>query len=139
MPGTTRDLISETVAIGGIPVRLVTPGRHPAALMKWEYWDRKSMEAIADADSSWLFSILQPVTEEDSSCWGKEQRAAIVVENKVDPPALRLVQALVPSCRGADSANHRRGNRGVAQRDPVSHGGDTGAPRRVVTACGISH
>ena len=50
-PGTTRDLVSETVAIGGIPVNWWTPpafarrSTKPRALVS-----RKSMEALADAD-----------------------------------------------------------------------------------------
>ncbi len=51
MPGTTRDLVSETVAIGGIPVRLVDTAGIRTALDEAESIGvRKSMEALADAD-----------------------------------------------------------------------------------------
>ena len=50
-PGTTRDLISETVAIGGIPVRLVDTAGIRTALDEAESIGvRKSMEALAEAD-----------------------------------------------------------------------------------------
>ena len=50
-PGTTRDLVSETVAIGGIPVRLLDTAGIRAALDEAESIGvRKSVEAIADAD-----------------------------------------------------------------------------------------
>src|SRR5947209_12683980 len=50
-PGTTRDLISETVALGGIPVRLVDTAGIRRALDEAESIGiRKSMEALADAD-----------------------------------------------------------------------------------------
>jgi tRNA modification GTPase len=50
-PGTTRDLVSETVSIGGIPVRMVDTAGIRAALDEAESIGvRKSVEAIADAD-----------------------------------------------------------------------------------------
>jgi tRNA modification GTPase len=50
-PGTTRDLVSETVSIGGIPVRLVDTAGIRTALDEAESIGiRKSMEALADAD-----------------------------------------------------------------------------------------
>ena len=50
-PGTTRDLVSETVAIGGIPVKLVdTAGIRHALDEAESIGIRKSMEALADAD-----------------------------------------------------------------------------------------
>ncbi len=50
-PGTTRDLVSETVAIGGIPVRLVdTAGMRTALDEAESIGVRKSMEALAEAD-----------------------------------------------------------------------------------------
>ena len=50
-PGTTRDLVSETVSIGGIPVRLVDTAGIRTALDEAESIGvRKSMEALAEAD-----------------------------------------------------------------------------------------
>ncbi len=50
-PGTTRDLVTETVAIGGIPVKLVDTAGIRRALDEAESIGiRKSMEALADSD-----------------------------------------------------------------------------------------
>ena len=50
-PGTTRDLVTETVSIGGIPVRLVdTAGIREALDEAESIGVRKTMEALADAD-----------------------------------------------------------------------------------------
>jgi tRNA modification GTPase len=50
-PGTTRDLVSETVSIGGIPVRLVdTAGIRTAVDEAESIGVRKSMEALAEAE-----------------------------------------------------------------------------------------
>ncbi len=50
-PGTTRDLVSETVAIGGIPVRLIdTAGIRTTSDEAESIGVRKTMEAMADAD-----------------------------------------------------------------------------------------
>ncbi len=50
-PGTTRDLVTETVAIGGIPVRLVdTAGIRATSDEAESIGVKKSYEAMADAD-----------------------------------------------------------------------------------------
>src|SRR5437868_1499521 len=66
-PGTTRDLVSETVSIGGIPVRLVdTAGIRQALDEAESIGIRKSMEALADADLVLVvLDASQPVLAED--------------------------------------------------------------------------
>jgi tRNA modification GTPase len=50
-PGTTRDLVTETVALGGIPVRLIdTAGIRHALDEAESIGVKKSWEAVADAD-----------------------------------------------------------------------------------------
>lgn len=86
-PGTTRDLVSETVAIGGIPVRLVDTAGIRRALDEAETIGiRKSMEALADADLVLVVvDSSQPVTTEDQDLLAQvAARPAIVVENKCD-------------------------------------------------------
>jgi len=86
-PGTTRDLVSETVAIGGIPVKLVdTAGIRQALDEAESIGIQKSMEALADADLVLVvMDASQPVTREDEELVAQAmQRAAIVVENKCD-------------------------------------------------------
>ena len=51
IPGTTRDLVSETAAIGGIPVKLVRHRRHPRSEELVESLGiERSYQAMADAD-----------------------------------------------------------------------------------------
>ena len=50
-PGTTRDLVSETVSLGGIPVKLVDTAGIRAAYDEAESIGiKKAYEALADAD-----------------------------------------------------------------------------------------
>jgi tRNA modification GTPase len=86
-PGTTRDLVSETVAIGGIPIKLVDTAGIRRALDEAESIGiQKSMEALADADLVLVVcDASQPLAEEDQRLLSQAQeRAAIVVENKCD-------------------------------------------------------
>jgi tRNA modification GTPase len=86
-PGTTRDLVTETVAIGGIPVRLVDTAGIRRALDEAESIGiKKSMEALADAD---LVLVVvdgsEVLTEEDQQLIDQvKERPAIVVGNKSD-------------------------------------------------------
>ena len=86
-PGTTRDLVTETVAIGGIPVKLVDTAGIRRALDEAESIGiQKSMEALADADLVLVvLDASQAASDEDKQLLAQvEQRAAIVVENKAD-------------------------------------------------------
>lgn len=98
MPGTTRDLISEIVAIGGIPVKLVdTAGMRRALDEAESIGIRKSLEALAEADLALVvLDCSQPATAEDRELLNQvAQRSAIVVENKCD---------LQSSCGGSASS-----------------------------------
>ncbi len=85
-PGTTRDLVSETVALGGIPVQLVdTAGLRAASDEAESIGVRKSREALADADLVLVVTdASQPAAEDAELLKLVERRAAIVVENKID-------------------------------------------------------
>ena len=86
-PGTTRDLVSETVAIGGIPVKLVdTAGIRDALDEAESIGIRKSMEALADADLVLVvLDASQPITRDDEELVDQAStRPAIVVGNKSD-------------------------------------------------------
>ena len=94
-PGTTRDLVSETVAIGGIPVQLVdTAGIRQALDEAESIGIRKSMEALADADLVLVVIDASQRTmakDEDNELLRlAENRPAIVVENKCDLVAADL-------------------------------------------------
>jgi tRNA modification GTPase len=86
-PGTTRDLVSETVAIGGIPVKLVdTAGIRDALDEAEAIGIRKSMEALADADLVLVvLDASREETAEDVELLRQAQnRPVIVVGNKCD-------------------------------------------------------
>ncbi len=105
-PGTTRDLVSETVAIGGIPVRLVdTAGIREALDEAESIGIRKSMEALADADLVLVVvDASEKRTNEDERLLGNvEGRATILVENKSD-----LRSAKIPT---SAEAGQKRGTR----------------------------
>ena len=100
-PGTTRDLVSETVAIGGIPIRLVdTAGIRKALDEAESIGIRKSMEAVADADLVLVvLDASQAQTAEDGELLRLTgTRPFIVVANKCD---LRPGAALI-SCKDGE-------------------------------------
>jgi tRNA modification GTPase len=91
-PGTTRDLVSETVAIGGIPVRLVDTAGIRTALDEAESIGiRKSMEALAEADMVLVvLDASHPAADDEARERDAElidlasQRLAVVAQNKID-------------------------------------------------------
>src|SRR5216683_2512831 len=109
-PGTTRDLVSETVGLGGIPVKLVDTAGIRRALDEAESIGiRKSMEALADADLVLVvLDSSEPAGAEDNRLLALVvQRTAILVENKVDKissqfqvPSSQLVKVRVSALTG---------------------------------------
>ena len=111
-PGTTRDLVSETVAIGGIPVRLVDTAGIRTALDEAESIGvRKSMEALAEAD---MVLVVLDASHPASDVEARERDAelvilasrglAVVAQNKIDvangadsPPAAPTVAVVQTS------------------------------------------
>jgi tRNA modification GTPase len=88
-PGTTRDLVTETVALGGIPVHLVdTAGirQAPNEAEAESIGIRKSLEVLADADFVLVVTdASQPLTPEDRELIEQVSgRNALVVANKSD-------------------------------------------------------
>ncbi len=102
-PGTTRDLVTETVTLGGLPVRLVDTAGLREAVQR-EVIDeaeaigiRKSMEALADADLVLVvLDASRPLSDVDRELLNDvREREAVVVMNKCDlgaaaAPATRL-------------------------------------------------
>ena len=92
-PGTTRDLVTERVSLGGIPVELVdTAGMRAATDEAEQIGIRKSRETLADADLVLMVldSTAVPGQEELELLATLAQRRALVVVNKSDlahPPA----------------------------------------------------
>ncbi|MBV9608531.1 MAG: tRNA uridine-5-carboxymethylaminomethyl(34) synthesis GTPase MnmE [Acidobacteria bacterium] len=89
-PGTTRDLVTETVAIAGIPVRLVDTAGIRAAHDEAERMGvEKSYEALADADVVLVVIDAMAVDEErtavDQQIMGRtNERKRLVALNKAD-------------------------------------------------------
>jgi tRNA modification GTPase len=86
-PGTTRDLVTETVALGGIPVKLIdTAGIRTAHDEAESIGIRKSYEALSEADLVLVvLDSTEPLCEEDHELLRAAQsRRALAVANKTD-------------------------------------------------------
>jgi tRNA modification GTPase len=129
-PGTTRDLVSETVAIGGIPVKLVDTAGIRESLDEAESLGiQKSKEALADADLVLVvIDASQAHTSEDADLLRRaETRPVIVVGNKSD---LRVSESPVEVGPNAILASAVTG-RGVPElrAEILRHiGGEAGIP-----------
>jgi tRNA modification GTPase len=111
-PGTTRDLVSETVALEGIPVKLVDTAGIRRALDEAESIGiRKSIEALVDADLVLVvLDASQARNAEDEELLEQvATRRGIAVENKIDLANGREPKAdganAVPGDRGPSAAN----------------------------------
>jgi tRNA modification GTPase len=98
-PGTTRDLVTERVSLGGIPVELVdTAGMREASDEAEQIGIRKSREALADADMVLMVldASIAPEQEEMELLATLAQRRALVVVNKSDlaHPSASMREAL---------------------------------------------
>ncbi|MDQ7028676.1 MAG: tRNA uridine-5-carboxymethylaminomethyl(34) synthesis GTPase MnmE [Ardenticatenia bacterium] len=97
VPGTTRDVLEETLNVRGIPVVVVdTAGiRHTEDVVEAIGVER-SRTAIAQADLVLLVvDASQPLTPEDAAIAAEvEGRPAIVVLNKMDLPAMLTPDAV---------------------------------------------
>jgi tRNA modification GTPase len=100
IPGTTRDLVSETASIGGIPVKLCdTAGIRETAERVESLGIERSYQAMADADLTLVvIDLAQPFTAEDESLMARAGGQALVVGNKCD---LARGAAPLPTCRPA--------------------------------------
>lgn len=87
MPGTTRDLVTERISLGGIPLELVdTAGLREAKDEAEEIGIQKSWEAMAEADLILVVLDGSEIrnAEEQILIAGLEGRTAIVALNKAD-------------------------------------------------------
>jgi len=93
VPGTTRDLVSETASLGGVPLRLVdTAGIRETSDRVEKIGVEKSLQAVADSDLRVLvIDASEGWTEEDSRLFAKIHPLGptLVACNKADlPPRL---------------------------------------------------
>lgn len=95
IPGTTRDTVSETAAIDGIPIRFVdTAGVRQSDDVVESLGIERSLQAIADADLTLVVLDLSvPLTAEDHDliARAKESGRMLIVGNKADLPQRALV------------------------------------------------
>lgn len=100
IPGTTRDLVSETSSLEGIPVRFVdTAGIRKGQDLVESLGIERSYQAMADADLTLLiFDLAQELTEDDQQLWEQlKDRQPLLIGNKSDlPKALARDLPLLP-------------------------------------------
>lgn len=98
-PGTTRDLVTETVSLGGIPLHLVdTAGLRESTDEAESIGIRKSREALADADVVLvvLEAGIPPRNDEAELVAQLEGRRALIARNKSDLEAAGDTDADLP-------------------------------------------
>ena len=109
IPGTTRDLVSETVDVGGIPIRFVdTAGIRKSEDRVESLGIERSYQAIADADVTLVIvDASLGMTAEDQALVERAGRS-VVVANKVDLPHAEIAGAMtVSALTGAGIAELR--------------------------------
>jgi tRNA modification GTPase len=93
-PGTTRDLVTETVSLGGIPVKLIdTAGIRKAHDEAESIGIRKSYEALSEADLVLVvLDSTQAVSAEDQELTAAcANRRTLAVANKADLDSSKLL------------------------------------------------
>ena len=88
IPGTTRDLVSETAAIGGIPVKLYDTAGIRETLERVESLGiERSYQAMADADLTLVvLDLSAPLTPADGALIARAGARVLVAGNKADLP-----------------------------------------------------
>jgi len=87
IPGTTRDLVSETASIGGIPVKLYdTAGVRDSVELVESLGIERTYQAMADADLTLVVvDISQPLTAEDEALIARARPSRhLIAGNKCD-------------------------------------------------------
>jgi len=88
IPGTTRDTVSETAAIAGIPVKLYdTAGIREASELVESLGIERSYQAMADSDLTLVVvDLSQPLDPQDHAliARARQQGRSLVVGNKAD-------------------------------------------------------
>ncbi len=92
IPGTTRDLVSESAAIDGIPIRFVdTAGIREGEGVVETLGIERSYQAMADSDLTLVvFDLSAPVSEDDRALFerARAQGRHLLIGNKADLPRL---------------------------------------------------
>jgi tRNA modification GTPase len=98
IPGTTRDLVSETASIGGIPVKLFdTAGIRDTMEPVESLGIERSYQAMADADLTLVvIDASQPSGPEDQALLARVAARHLVVANKSDLGVRSAVDGQIP-------------------------------------------
>jgi tRNA modification GTPase len=95
IPGTTRDLVSETVVLGGVPIRFAdTAGIRAGSDLVESLGIERSLQAMADADLTLVvLDASVPPTSGDTEILTRaaDQGRYLVIANKSDLPAAATV------------------------------------------------
>jgi tRNA modification GTPase len=113
IPGTTRDVVSETAAIEGIPVKMLdTAGIRQSGDVVESFGIERSFQAMADADLTLVVvDCSSPLTVEDETLIerARSQGKSLVAANKCDlPPQLSLDGAIKVSALTGDGLSALR-------------------------------
>jgi len=86
IPGTTRDLVTETASIGGIPVKMCdTAGIRETVERVESLGIERTWQAMADADLTLVvLDLAQPLAASDTDLIGRAGPRALIVGNKSD-------------------------------------------------------
>jgi tRNA modification GTPase len=128
-PGTTRDLVTERISLGGIPVELVdTAGLREAADEAESHGIARTQSAMADADLVLLLldatatvdadGVLRLPEDDARLLASLEGRAPLLVVNKIDLSRPMRVEAVRPT--GVDAVRLTSGNGAAAEVAQVS-------------------
>jgi tRNA modification GTPase len=108
-PGTTRDLVSETASIGGIPVKLYdTAGIREGAELVESMGIERSFQAMADADLTLVVvDISQLLDDQDRALIARAERQGrhLVAANKCDLAVGRTPSSAPDPWSGSDLAD----------------------------------
>jgi tRNA modification GTPase len=142
IPGTTRDVVSETASLGGIPVKLLdTAGIRLGQDVVESLGIERSYQAMADADLTLVVvdasqSLTHGLTQEDEALIqrARETGKALVAANKSDlGQSSRMPDALSVSAltgAGIDELRHEQ---------LLQESGEALAQARTATSIGIPH
>jgi tRNA modification GTPase len=113
IPGTTRDAVSETLAIDGIPVRLVdTAGIRETTDQVEQLGIERSRQTMADADLTIVVvDLSQGLSEDDRRLIAKAglQGRHLIIGNKSDLPREAQVDCLAVSAASGEGIEALRG------------------------------
>ena len=112
IPGTTRDLVSETASLHGLPVRFIdTAGIREGGDLVETLGIERSYAAMADADCTLLIiDLSQPADPLDAELAARVAGPRLVVGNKCDLPRQNATESLPVSAltgEGIDELRNR--------------------------------